>query len=113
MIALIFAANFIILFLRRFRKHALLVWICYDFKRVFLYVGIGGIIFVCLWITFFADWSVLNFLGSFRYAQRWVLYSVLAMPVSAFNFGHMASIVVLGLCRSVEQYARRRRIKSA
>jgi hypothetical protein len=104
MLELIFLANFFALFVRGVRKHALLVWMCYDRQKILVYFFISGLAFFALWFVFFSDWTILGYLstghGSDRVATRLEMYSIIAMPIVTFIFGHMATIVGLGLWRT-------------
>jgi hypothetical protein len=109
MIELIIVTNFMTLFARRVRKHALLVWMCYDRTKVLQYFGISAFIFLGLWYVLFFDWQLLAllFYAGGR-ATRLVPYLVVPMPIVAAIFGHMAMIVGLGTWRTVSQKLRRR-----
>ena len=107
MIELIFLGNFFALFLRTFRRHALLVWICYDQKKLFYYLAVSGLVFGGLWFVLFSDWAVAHTLASSRKGSRFILYFVLGIPIAAFVFGHMASVVGLGMLRTASRRLRR------
>ena len=110
MVELVFLSNFAALFTRGVRRHALLVWTCYDRTKIFLYFGISGLVFGSLWYVLFFDWRILALLNSGgRGAGRVMFYSVMAMPIVAFVFGHMATIVGLGGWRTASRELRRRR----
>jgi hypothetical protein len=108
MVELIFLSNFFALFTRGVRRHALLVWTCYDRTKIFQYFGISGLIFCSAWYVLFFDWTILAFLDH-RAASRVVFYFVMAMPFVAFVFGHMAAIVGLGGGRTILRKLRRLR----
>jgi hypothetical protein len=109
-IELIFLTNFITLFARRVRKHALLVWTCYDRTKVLQYFAISAFIFLGLWYVLFFDWQLLALLfsASSRAAGRLIPCLVVPMPIVAAIFGHMAMIVGLGTWRTVSRKLRHR-----
>lgn len=110
MVELIFLSNFIALFARGVRKHALLVWICYDRTKIFKYFGICCLVFFGLWYVLFFDWRFLAFLhsgSSQRGAGRFDLLVIVTMPIVTVLFGHMAAIVGLGMWRTATQKLRR------
>ncbi|MEA2880143.1 MAG: hypothetical protein QOF14_5339 [Hyphomicrobiales bacterium] len=106
LVELIVLGNFIALFSRRVRKHALLVWICYDRKKVLQYFALSSVVFCTLWAFLFFDWKILSFLNSdylIRIAVRIDACLVMTMPFAAALFGHMAAIVGLGALRAAAQ----------
>jgi hypothetical protein len=110
MIELIVLSNFVALFARGVRRHALLVWTCYDRRKIFQYFGISCLIFCGLWYVLFFDWKVLAFLQSTgRRSVGLILYFVMSMPVVALVFGHLAAIVGLGGWRTASRKLRRLR----
>ena len=107
MVELIFAVNFVALFARRVRKHALLVWTCFDRTKIFQYFGASGLIFFGLWYVLFFNWEILVLLNSSgRRAGRLFPYFTISMPITAAVFGHMAAIVGLGACRTASRKLR-------
>jgi hypothetical protein len=111
MVQLIFLSNFIALFARRVRRHALRVWACYDRSKVLLYFSISGLAFCGLWYVLFYDWTIAGFLNSVHHGSRYgggrlFLYLVVAMPFAAAVFGHMAVIVGLGGWRTASRRLR-------
>ena len=111
-VELIFLINFVALFRQRVRKHALLVWLCYERTRLFLYVGLSGLLFCGLWFVFFYDWNIARYLLSsskdpYDIRGRLLFHCGLALPIAAFLFGHTLAIVVLGIWRSVSRYLKR------
>jgi hypothetical protein len=110
MIELIFLTNFITLFARGVRKHALLVWTCYDRTTILQYFAISAFIFLGLWYVLFFDWQLLALLfsASSRAAGRLIPCLVVPMPIVAAIFGHMAMIVGLGTWRAASRKLRRR-----
>lgn len=109
---LIFLSNFFALFSSGVRRHALLVWRFYGRERIFLYLGISGLLFGGLWFVFFTDWRILTIVESMSHRapygprnpyQQLELWSGLAMPISAFMFGHMLAIVGLGVWRDASK----------
>jgi hypothetical protein len=110
MVELIFLSNLVALFPRSVRKHALLVWICYDRMKLFQYFGISGLIFCSLWYVLFSDWTILAFLSQDARTLVYTFpYLVMAMPFVAFVFSHMATIVGLGTWRIISRKLRRLR----
>jgi hypothetical protein len=110
MVELIFLSNLVALFSRSVRRHALLVWACYDRAKVFQYLGISCAIFCSFWYVLFSDWTILAFLSQdARTLVNTFPYVVMAMPFAAFVFGHMATIVGLGSWRIASRKLRRLR----
>lgn len=110
MVELIFLINFVTLFARGFRGHALLVWTCYDRKKLFQYFGVSCLIFGSLWYILFFDWRILAFFNSARgQVGRLFPYLVIGMPIVTVVFGHMAMIVGLGAWRAASRKLRRLR----
>jgi len=108
MIELIFLTNFVTLFAHGVRKHALLVWTCYDRAKVLQYFAISAFIFLGLWYVLFFDWQLLALLSSAGgRAGRLLPYLVVPMPIVAAIFGHMAMIVGLGTWRTASRKLRR------
>jgi hypothetical protein len=108
MIELIFLTNFMTLFAHRVRKHALLVWTCYDRTKVLQYFTVSAGIFLGLWYVLFFDWQLLASLFSAGgRAGRLLPYLVVPMPIVAAIFGHMAMIVGLGTLRTASRTLRR------
>ena len=111
-VALLFLINFFALFWRRVRKHALLVWLCYERKRLFLYLVLSGLVFCGLWFVLFYDWKITIYLsshgGPYAIRGRLLFYCGLTLPIATFLFGHTMAIVVLGISRSVSRYRKRR-----
>jgi hypothetical protein len=62
MVELIFLSNLVALFSRSVRRHALLVWACYDRAKVFQYLGISGAIFCSFWyvLSLMDNFSILE-----------------------------------------------------
>jgi hypothetical protein len=108
LVELIFLSNFVALFARGVRKHALLVWTCYDRTKIFRYFAFSGLTFFASWYAVFFDWRVLTFLMSTGRAGVFVFYAILMLPLAAFVFGHMAAIVALGSWRSISRNLRHR-----
>jgi hypothetical protein len=112
MIELIFLSNFVALFARAVRRHALLVWTCYDRVKLFQYLGVSCLVFGGLWYVLFFDWKVLALLHSTsRRSTGLILYFVMSMPLVALVCGHMAVIVGLGCWRTVSRKLRRLRAR--
>lgn len=109
LVEIIFLSNIAALFSRRVRKHALLVWIYYDRRRLLQYAGISTFVFLAIWYLLFFDWTVASFLLSAPRGGGVIGYSLIAMPVVAFVFGHLAAIVGLGVWRTVSRKLQRRR----
>jgi hypothetical protein len=107
MVELIFLSTFAALFSRGVRRHALLVWMCYDRGKVLQYFGISCLIFCGLWYVLFFDWRLLAFLFRGGRSSTLVFYLVMLMPVVTLVFGHMAAIVGLGGWRTVSRKLRR------
>jgi hypothetical protein len=111
-VELIFLINFVALFWPRVRKHALLVWLCYERNRLLLYLGLSGFLFCALWFVFFYNLRIAGYLLSssgdpYDIRGRLFVYCGLALPIAAFLFGHTMAIVVLGMLRSVARYLKR------
>jgi hypothetical protein len=106
-IELLLLVNFASMFLRKVRKHALLVWLCFDRQKLFLFLAISGSVFAGLWYAFFFNWQILDFLSSTRPGQRVITYSLLTMPSVALVFSHLVAIVVLGLGRTTSKTMKR------
>jgi len=64
MVELIFLVNFVALFARKVRKHALFVWTCFDRTKIFQYFGASGLIFFGLWYVLFFQ---LGNIGAFEF----------------------------------------------
>jgi hypothetical protein len=109
MVELVFLSSFGALLSRNVRRHALLVWTCYDRTKLLRYFGIAGLAFFSLWFVLFYDWTILAFLFSSASGGRGKLapYIVVAMPVMAVVFGHIAAIVALGAVRVAVRKLRR------
>jgi hypothetical protein len=106
MVELLFLGNVFALFARKIRRHALLVWICYDRKKLLQYFSISGLIFGAAWYILFINWNVLAFMMSLRRGGG-VPYLAVLLPLMAFIFGHLATIVGLGLYRDASRKLRR------
>ena len=106
-IELLLLANFASMFFRKVRKHALLVWLCFDRQKLFLFLAISGSAFAVIWYAFFYDWQALEFLSPNRSGQRLISFAVMTMPSVALVFGHLLAIVTLGLARSASKTTRR------
>jgi hypothetical protein len=111
MVELVFLTNFVALFVHSVRKHALMVWVCHDRKKIFRYFAISFLIFCGLWYVLFFDWRTLAFLSSGGVGRRLIPFLVIAMPVAAVVCGHLAAIVGLGVYRSTSQRLRRLRVR--
>jgi hypothetical protein len=99
--ALLFCINFASLFLRKIRKHALLVWVCFDHKKIFIFLFVSGLIFAIEWYVLFYDWSILRLLeSSGRQGLKVEMIVVLYLPSVALLFGHLTAIAILGVSRS-------------
>ena len=110
-VELIFLANFIALLTRRARRHALLVWTCYDRAKLMQYFAVSSLLFFVAWFLLFSDWTVVKFVSSThnRGAGRIMAGLIMTMPTIAFVFGHLASIIVLGSYRTlVRKFSRPR-----
>jgi hypothetical protein len=110
-VELIFLSNFAALLARGVRKHALLVWICYDREKLLQYFAISCVAFVSLWYALFFDWQLLAAVSGGR-GIRLIFYSAMSMPFVTLVFGHLTTIVALGACRSVSQALRKLRGKN-
>ncbi len=102
MVELLFLGNVFALFVRKIRRHALLVWICYDRKKLLHYFSISGLIFGAAWYILFINWNVLAFMMSLQ-GGGGVPYLAVLLPMMAFVFGHLATIVGLGLYRDASR----------
>lgn len=113
MIELLFLGNFIALFALRPRRHALLVWTYYDRAKIFQYFGISALLFFCSWYVLFYDWETLAYLNTWGRPSmrapgpRLVILMAVSLPIVAFVFGHLASIVGLGAWRTASKKLRR------
>jgi hypothetical protein len=99
MIELTLLFSFATLFSRRVRKHALLVWECYDRETLLKYLFATGAIFLILWYFLFVDWRPLAFLltrGLHTRGPGWLFCGIAGFPIVAFLFGHIAAIVAMG-----------------
>lgn len=101
----LFLGNFVSMFSRKMRKHALLVWICFDRNRLLLFTAMTGLLFVVLWYLLFYDWRIMEAVYTTR-ANKFLTYAVFAMPNIALLFGHLITIVILGSCRSAMRRTR-------
>jgi len=106
-IELLLISNVVSLAIRGVRKHALLVWICYDRVKLLQYLGISGVIFCACWYFFFYDFRLIAFVGQQRRGGKLVSYAVLLMPMVTLLFGHMAVIVGLGSWRTTSKWTKR------
>jgi len=108
MVEILVLANFIPLLSQRVRKRALMVWLCFDRKRLLRTTLITGGVLVALWWFFFSDWTMFHFFGDSgtRGGAKLILYCVFALPNVALVFGHLASIVAAGLARDLEEKLR-------
>ena len=108
LVELLFLSNFVALFARRVRRHALLVWACYDRKQIFKYFGASCITFFILWYILFFDWTILSFINEpGTQGGRLDLPIVVGMPAMAVLFGRMAAIIGLGAARAASRNVRR------
>jgi hypothetical protein len=110
-VELIFLSNFVALFARGVRKHALLVWMCYDREKLLQYFAISCVAFFGLWYALLFDWQLLAAVSSGRRGIRLIFYFAMSMPFVTLVFGHLTTVVALGACRSVSQTLRRLRGK--
>lgn len=100
-IGFIFLTNFISLLSPAARKHSLLVWICYDRHKLLMCLAVSGLIFFGLWFFFFYDWTLLSLVSKGRKSGAGIImYAIAALPIVALFFGHLLSIVVLGVSRA-------------
>lgn len=107
LVELILLSTFVALFARGVRRHALLVWTCYDRTKLFRYFGISCLAFFSLWYVLFFNWGILAFLfQGAREGIRLFLYVVIAMPFVTFVFGHMAAIIGMGAWRTASRKLR-------
>jgi hypothetical protein len=106
MVVLLFLGNFLSMFFRGVRKHALLVWLCFDRQKILFFLFVSGLMFAGIWYVLFYDWRILDFLSYTRGGQRITAYAVFAIPIVTLVFGHLTAIVVLGVCRSATKTAR-------
>jgi hypothetical protein len=110
-VELLFLSNFVALFARGVRNHALLVWTCYDREKLLQYFAISCVVFFGLWYVLFFDWQILSVVGSGSRGVRLIVYAVMSMPFVTLVFGHLTTIVALGACRSGSRTLRRLRGK--
>jgi hypothetical protein len=114
-VELLFLGNFLALFSRKTRRHALLVWACYDRTKLLQYFVLSALIFGGLWYLFFIDWELLRFITTMRIGRRGnglVAYAAMLMPLVAVVFGHLTTIVCLGAWRTASRQLRRFRESS-
>ena len=107
MALLLILGNLVALFCRGVRRHALLVWLCYDRKKFTQQLSVAALLCAALWYVFFIDWRVLVSLASGRHAFMYFLYFVVALPLAALFFGHCIAIATLGLLRDIRDRRRR------
>lgn len=107
-IELLFLGNFLALFARKTRRHALLVWTCYDRAKLLLYFVLSALTFCGLWYLFFINWELLNWIvANLRGRSRGLVsYGAMLMPLVAVVFGHLTTIVGLGAWRSASRKLR-------
>jgi len=111
LVQLLLLSKFIALCVRGVRRHALLVWICYDRTKLLRYFAISAAVFLGLWGFLFFDWTVFAILhDSGRAGRRFIFFSGVALPFATFIFGHLAAIVALGAWRTISQKLRRSRL---
>jgi hypothetical protein len=103
----LFLTNFASLFPRRFRKHALLVWMCFDHAKIFLFLLVSGLVFAGEWYVLFYDWRVLQLLqSSGRPGGRVMMLIIFSIPSVTLVFGHLTAIATLGICRATSKRAK-------
>jgi uncharacterized membrane protein SirB2 len=107
LVEIVLLANFVALSFRAVRRHALLVWICYDRRKIFEYFGVSALVFCVLWYILFFDWSFVRFLGDTSSRGRVMIWVVAAVPFVTIAVGHMAAIVALGALRDSTRQLRR------
>ncbi|MBV9427996.1 MAG: hypothetical protein JO084_09745 [Bradyrhizobiaceae bacterium] len=109
MVEIVLLSNLVALCFRRVRRHALLVWTCYDRQKIFQYFVISAVAFCGLWYLLFFDWSFLAFLASSnrRAHGKFILYAAMALPFTAIVSGHMTAIIGLGALRDACRKLRR------
>jgi hypothetical protein len=110
MVELILLINFVALFARSVRRHALLVWMRYDRTKLLQYFGITCLLFCSLWYILFYDWKILAFAHSITcHSLRGCsdLIFVMAMPIVAVVFGHIAAIISVGAWQAASRRIKR------
>lgn len=111
--ALLFCINFASLFFRKIRKHALLVWMCFDRRKILIFLVVSGLIFIIEWYILFCDWSILHLLAlSGRQGSKIMMSAVLSIPSVTLLFGHLAAITTLGVSHSALRGLRPHRVYS-
>jgi len=106
MFELVLLSNFIALFARGVRRHALIVWTCYDRPKLLKYFLICALAFFALWYILFFNWTIWSFIHATPRGRRLAIYSVMAMPFVTFVFGHLAAMIAIGLWRSAARQLR-------
>ncbi|MDQ2081948.1 hypothetical protein RA307_17310 [Xanthobacteraceae bacterium Astr-EGSB] len=110
MVEMLLFANFLSLLSRRVRRHALMVWACFDRGKIILYLAASGIAFGALWYVIFCDWRPLAFVfshgGAGTRAGSLFLYVAVSVPLVTVLFGQLMKIVILGLIRGAERAVR-------
>ncbi len=106
-IELLVLTNLASMMFRKLRRHALLVWLCFDREKVFLFLFVSGSVLAGIWYVLFYNWHTLQILGSTpRAVGRLVPLGIMVLPSIALLFGHLAVIVLLGLGRSTSKTMR-------
>jgi hypothetical protein len=102
MVELIFALNVVSLLSRANRKHALMVWRCYDRKKLLTALGVSCAIFLACWFLLFHSWDWLRILtdGDPR-GGRIIVYVIAVFPLAAFMAGHLATILIAAAGRTI------------
>ncbi len=106
-VELIFLANLGTLLSRPTRKHAGLVWLCYDRKKLLLNFGSSALMMAGLWYILFVNWSFIEFMAGDRKAGSLFAYIVFLPPIIAFLLGHLTKIVAFGVWRDTRRLIRR------
>lgn len=113
LVELLLLSKFIGLCVHGVRRHALLVWICYDRAKLLRYFAISAVVFFGLWYVLFFDWRLFAMIHSDRLGRRLIFFSAVALPFATFIFGHLAAIVALGAWRTISQKSRRSRLTAS
>ena len=98
---------------RKVRKHALLVWICFDRKQLLRLTFVSGLVFGAEWYIIFCDWSFFQLLALLgRRIVSIIMFVAISLPLVTLLFGHLAVIVTLGAYRSAVERLRPRPVYS-
>jgi hypothetical protein len=101
--------NFFALLSRNVRRHALMVWLCYDRARLLAYLLLSSVFFLLLWYLFFCDLTVVGWVRDHYSARKAVVWLGVAFPISALIFGRISAIVLIGVLRNLSRLVSRKK----